>query len=369
MRVPRLHPLVRVLCGVILGAVVSLPLVGLVARARGAARPAWSLVPEDASGPLRRVAIHYAPSLDGRALPIWRALFAALPADIDVEVAVAEQRDFDRFVTALGAAHVEHLERFHAVPVHHELTTWSRDRMAALAGPDGAGAVLAPPRVETPAAGRAGDWFAPFALAREVYRADAHVADFVFEGGDLAASRHHIFADANLIGRNLGRGEATRAHLEDELRRTFAQDLIWLGDEPGEVPQHHVMMYMVPLDDDTVAVGDVRLGATLLASEKPRDLRRCSPWIQISTAMPPASIAPPSSSRRAVCGSCASPWSSWRAAVLTSRTPTRSSIAMPAGRSFTCQPITCRRSTRSPATSTRRSATASSRSTCRRSTS
>jgi hypothetical protein len=62
------------------------------------------------------------------------------------------------------------------------------------------------------------------------------------------------------VGRNLGRGDATRAHLESELAHTFAEDVVWLGDAIGEVPQHHIMMYMVPLDDTHVLVGDVRSG-------------------------------------------------------------------------------------------------------------
>jgi hypothetical protein len=224
--------------------------------------PAERLVPEDASGHLRRIAIHYVPAMDARAMPVWRQLFRALPADVEVEVAVGTARDFPHLVDRLRAAGVERLERFHAVVVDQPLTTWSRDRMAALAGPDG-GAVLAPPRVVTGSGARAGDWEAPFAIARDVYHDRPRIAPMVFEGGDLAASAHHVFVDANLIGRNLGRGDATRGYLEGQLARTFAQDIVWLGDAPGEVPEHHIMMYMVPIDDTAVLVGDVSSGLAL----------------------------------------------------------------------------------------------------------
>ena len=39
---------------------------------------------------------------------------------------------------------------------------------------------------------------------------------------------------------------------------------MWLGDAVGDVPRHHIMMYMLPLDDRTIAVGDVRAGTALL---------------------------------------------------------------------------------------------------------
>jgi hypothetical protein len=243
------------LAGTLAGVVASIALVLVLARGGS---PTYRLVPEDASGHLRRIAIHYVPAMDERALPVWRQLFAQLPADVEVVVAVERAADFDRFVARMHAAHVE-TERFRRVVVDHPLTTWSRDRMAALDGDR----VMSPPRVVTGSGPRAGDWDAPFAIARDIYHAQPAIAGLVFEGGDLAASRRYLFADANLVGRNLGRGDATRAHLEDVLARTFDQDIVWLGDAPGDVPEHHIMMYMVPLDDRAVLVGDVRAGQAL----------------------------------------------------------------------------------------------------------
>jgi hypothetical protein len=141
--------------------------------------------------------------------------------------------------------------------------------MAALDGPDGGG-ILVPPRVPSASAGRAGDYEAPFAFARDIYGARPRLADIVFEGGDLAASDRFLFADGNLIGRNVGRGDATQGHLLASLERTFSQEIVWLGDTPGEVPEHHIMMYMVPLDDRRVLVGDVRLGRRLAGQDLER---------------------------------------------------------------------------------------------------
>jgi len=255
-------PLLRVLFGVIMGTVTSLVLVFVVGAAMARSGTSYRLVPEDASGHLRRIAIHYVPAMDARAMPVWHQLFRVLPSDVEVVVAVSREQDFDRFVERLRAAKIDHLSRFRAVVVDRPLTTWSRDRMAALEGPDG-GAVLAPPRVGTASGARAGDWEAPFAIARDVYDARPQISELVFEGGDLAASKTHVFADANLIGRNLGRGDATRGRLETSLSRTFDQDIVWLGDSQGEVPEHHIMMYMVPLGGRTVLVGDARLGRPL----------------------------------------------------------------------------------------------------------
>ncbi len=208
---------------------------------------------------------------------VWKQLFAVLPARVDVQVEVAQARDFDRLIAALRAAGTPHLERFHPVVVGVPITTWSRDRYAALVDVAGDGSILAPPRVETPFVGRAGDASSPAAISRALYHREPRTANIVFEGGDLAATPRFVFADVNLQARNVGRGAADRATIERELRGDFAQELIWLGDEVGEVPRHHIMMYMVPLDDRTIAVGDVRAGVALLGADTTLALDQAAP--------------------------------------------------------------------------------------------
>lgn len=255
----------RNLMAVALGAIAAAACLVVAAAAGltpGRAAPTARVVAEDASAPLTRIAIHYAPAADDVALPVWRQLFAALPARVEVAVAVARAADFARFQALMSDAGVD-LARFRAVVVGHELTTWSRDRFAALTEPDGRGGVLAPPRIEVGAAGRAGDMAAPDALARAMGSRPARRTPFVFEGGDFAASAHTLFVGAELLVRSRGRGAFDRATVDRALRREIAGEIVWLGDAPGDVPRHHVMMYMVPLDDRTVLVGDPAAGAAL----------------------------------------------------------------------------------------------------------
>jgi hypothetical protein len=252
-------PIVRAIAGMLAGVVASIAIVLVFGSLRGTA-PEPRLVPEDPSGALERIAIHYTPAMDDRVLPVWRRLFRVLPPAVRVTVAVERESDFVAFEQHMRAAGVTRLERFEPAIVNQPITTWSRDRMAALEAPAG---VLAPPRVTTSSGRRAGDWEAPFAIARQVYGTKPHIADVVFEGGDLAASRTHVFADANLLGRNLGRVDATRSRIEASLEQTFAQEIVFLGNEPGDIPEHHIMMYMMPLDENVVLVGDPRLGREL----------------------------------------------------------------------------------------------------------
>ena len=253
-----------VLAGVVAGLIASAAVVRIAACFHHA-HVHTRLVAEDASAPLKRVAIHYAPSADPVALGVWRQLFAVLPASVEVEVEVAQRGDFDQLIGKLRG--IPNLERMHPVVVGAPITTWSRDRYAALADDRGDGEILAPPRIEAAFVDRAGDARSAHAISEAIYDRDAITANIVFEGGDLAATPRFVFADVNLAARNLGRARADRPTIESELHRRFAQELIWLGDTLGDVPRHHIMMYMVPLDDHTVAVGDIRAGVALLADD------------------------------------------------------------------------------------------------------
>jgi hypothetical protein len=250
----------RAVAGIAAGVVASALILHVCAPVQR--RVHTHLVAESASAPLGRIAIHYAPAADRVADGVWRQLFAVLPPSVDVEVEVARAADFERFTRIIAAD--GHLERFHPVVVGTTITTWSRDRYAALVDDAGHGSILAPPEVEAPTPERAGDARSPFAISRALYNRPPSVADIVFEGGDLAATPHLVFADVNLAARNLGRGTADRAAIERELHARLGQRLVWLGTTLGDVPRHHIMMYMMPIDDHTVAVGDIRAGVALL---------------------------------------------------------------------------------------------------------
>jgi Porphyromonas-type peptidyl-arginine deiminase len=246
------------LAGVTAGLVATLLVLSALGARQAAPRPAPTrLVAEDASAPLARIAIHYAPAADRVALGVWTQLFAQLPTEVRVDVEVAEAAHFQRFLGAMRAAQVPQVERrFHPVIVGASITTWSRDRYASLVDEQGEGTILAPPFLGAAFAGRTGDFRSAFAMSQAMFGHDPRIAKYAFEGGDFAATPKWLFVDANLSTRNLGRGHADRETLLRELRRDFGQEIVWLGEQPGELPRHHIMMYMVPLDDRTIAVGD-----------------------------------------------------------------------------------------------------------------
>jgi hypothetical protein len=85
-----------------------------------------------------------------------------------------------------------------------------------------------------------------------------------FDAGDFAVTSGRVVIDVNLYARNRSRGMKTPSDLLERAQAVFGRDVVMLGTDVGDVPQHHMSMYMALLDDETALVGDPRAGRTLV---------------------------------------------------------------------------------------------------------
>jgi N-dimethylarginine dimethylaminohydrolase len=85
-------------------------------------------------------------------------------------------------------------------------------------------------------------------------------SDLFFDGGDFAADGETVFVRPALVTRNLQRTAATRAELVENLTTLLGRQVVLLEG----APDHHVAMYLMPVGDRTVLVGDPRMAQHLL---------------------------------------------------------------------------------------------------------
>ena len=83
---------------------------------------------------------------------------------------------------------------------------------------------------------------------------------FRFDGGDLICSQKNIFMAANCLARNQPYDDKGRLELLHILEETLGKPIMLLGDTPDDVPKHHIGMYLTPLGNRVVAVGDPNWG-------------------------------------------------------------------------------------------------------------
>lgn len=249
----------------ITGAVVALAVViGLgVVRQRSAPPPA--VIVADNGAALTEVAIQFDPTVVAEVGDTYRDLLTEIPASVVVHVIVNEAADYDRFMSLVDEWHVADRDRFRPVEVGRRITTWSRDRYTLVERGDRA-VLLVPPRPNRGNEARENDWHAPFALAAEADEVDAEIAELIFDGGDMTATATHVFATAVLRERNHGGDLYDLDALRGYLRRHTGKAPVILGETAADVPGHHIGMFVTPLDERRVLVGDPDVGIALFAA-------------------------------------------------------------------------------------------------------
>ena len=215
----------------------------------------------DVDGAIAEMTIHFTPETAGLTVETYADLFRAMAPDSSVHVAVPDRAAFSLFCKLMAESGVPHLDRFLPLVMNRKISTWSRDRYVPRAG-DPRVSLLVPARpTDDSSLQRRGDWFVPWTLALD--HTDAIRLDEVplrFDGGDFVVSATTLFCDANLLHKNVPDVFPTRDALLEWLRRESRLRVELIGDAagPGEgggdVPDHHIGMYLSPLPDGRVMV-------------------------------------------------------------------------------------------------------------------
>ena len=253
MKRPRL--LQATLLGLTLGALLAFGLPYL--------RPApeAARILSDCNGAIRTLAIHYTRPTRSLTLPIYRDMLTALPGDVTVRVVVRETEAFEELIEAIGPLAC----RLTPVVVDHPITTWSRDRWLAVRDPDHI--TLLHPWMEMMREGwpdRQGDEQVADDLANadpEHVRAERSV--LYFDGGDFACDRSTVFVTPSVLERNVGLSVKDAGALQQHLINHLGRDVVLLD----HAPPHHAGMFMMPIGDNRVFVGDPSLAWSQLPDD------------------------------------------------------------------------------------------------------
>ncbi len=250
---------------ILLGALIAIASVLGVGALRGQGVAPKFVVVADNGGAMREVALHFDPRVASEVSETYQDLLRELPPSLRVQVLIEKAGDFEVFSELLVAWEIEKTARFHPVVVGKRITTWSRDRYTLIER-DGESVLLIPPRPTEGNEARKNDWDAPFALAKAIPGLDTLTAELMFEGGDFTATDTHVFATALLRERNQGGDLYDLEALRRWLRRHTGKTPIILGKSVADVPEHHIGMFVTPLDSKRILVGDPDLGLALLDS-------------------------------------------------------------------------------------------------------
>jgi hypothetical protein len=261
------------LLGIAAGAALAIAILLVAGRHKSAPAPvpsrklAGDVLREDA-GSLDEVLLHYVPRLDSLVAPAYADFLGSLDGSTRIVFVVPRAgsdgagpppherlRDFLSRIDPTGALGA----RTRVVDVDGPISVWSKDRALVLApGADATRSGLVVPSPPDPHwRERANDWKTPAQLASAMPdRFYVRQLPFEFDAGDFDVAGGRLIVDDNLVTKNRARGIADTGELRKLLETAFARPVVVLGHDDGDVPRHHMSMYMAALDGGVALVGD-----------------------------------------------------------------------------------------------------------------
>jgi hypothetical protein len=252
----------HVMLGVLLGLAVSAGVLSIYDG--GASRmPQLSTGPllSECDGRLRQIVMHYTAEAAEVVVPTYRGFLRQLPAEVTVRVVCPDKQAYDDLLARIGPTTCS----LSPVIVGHPITAWSRDRWLALGASKEQHAVLLCPRGEDGAGvwpPREGDQRVAEDLAAALGPGvSSRRSDLYFDGGDFTADSQTVFVRPATLFRNLQRTVETRDELVEDLSALLKRRVVLLQ----EAPDHHLAMFMLPIGEHRVLVGDPRMARRVLA--------------------------------------------------------------------------------------------------------
>ncbi len=266
-----------VLLGGAIGAVVAVLILAVFGGHRENTRDALvpaALIPE-ATGALDEVVLHYVPSMDAAIEAPYTDFLRAIAPDVRVVLVVAaamsaeDEATLDRRLSSIDPSGALR-NRVRRVESPGPITTWSKDRALVTYAPKpGASAwLIAPSEPNTSWVERHNDWLTVESIAKASSgRFLARSAPFDFDAGDVIVDGSTLIVDTNFLEKNKHRGIPDSAELRRRLSAWFRAPVLVIGERPGDTPQHHLAMYMTPLQPGLVLVGDPGLARDLVGEK------------------------------------------------------------------------------------------------------
>ena len=267
------------LLGIGLGLALAFGVIRGASSAKGPPPPtppvklAGGVLRED-SGSLEEVLVHYVPRLEPLVADAYSDFLGTLdPATNVVAVVPKGAADGEPAAERLSEmlARIDPSGRLAArtrvVEVDGPISVWSKDRALVL-GPDASATrtgLVIPVPPDARWKERANDWRTLAQVAESIpERFYVRQLPLAFDAGDFDVAGAGVIVDDNLVTKNGSRGVGDAEDLRKVVSGMLGRPVQVLGRADGDVPRHHMSMYMAALDGGVALVGDPRAGKAVV---------------------------------------------------------------------------------------------------------
>ena len=226
----------------------------------------------DCNGTIAEVTLHYLYEELDRLAPTYQDLMLALPPDVDLRVLCPSDVAVADFVEQWSADASAGGRVVNVINVDRDITLWSRDRYVArydVTTTHPASLVVSLDRVDYDEDKR-NEWAIAHTLAGAGIVPGVIESMLFVEGGNIVSNQSAVFVGINTLKDSV-RTDHDEPLLRRGLERELGGKLVMIRDHAGLVPTSHIDMYITPITDELLLVGDVSLAeSTLKAAEDDR---------------------------------------------------------------------------------------------------
>jgi len=223
------------------------------------ATPLGAQVLVEDQGAFDELVFHFVPSMEPVVAAMYRDFLPALERSVRLVAVIPDEPGARERLQAFLASLPSHAElpaRVRVVETRGPISVWSKDRALVLSLNQTRVGLLVPSEPSGHAPLRVNDWATPAALARAMpERFQVTASSLRFDAGDFTVTGERVLADVNLFARNASLGFEGPEAFTRYLKELFGTEVLLLGAQEGDVPRHHMSMYLAPLGRQ-VLVGD-----------------------------------------------------------------------------------------------------------------
>ncbi len=221
----------------------------------------------DTSGEIEEVVLQYSSSLGVEILPTYKSFLKQIESDTVVYVVCENADQVRTFRIMLENWGILNSERFKVTNAGREITVWARDRFVVKSTKDNLRKriVVLPNLPRSECNDRLNDKQVPVIIAEaNGTSVEARESRLFFEGGNIVTSDKYLFTGySTVMDPKLPSDDDVIRLLGDE----FGRKVIVVGTLNTPEPNGHIDMYLTPISDKVVLLGDPTLAKNILVPE------------------------------------------------------------------------------------------------------
>ena len=249
----------------------------------------------DTGGAIEEIALQNYHGCQIDVISVHMSLINAMHPDTIFHIALGSKKNIEIYQERIKKWKIKKPGRIKLYNIKKPITPWARDRFMVTAEPgtDGKITIVRPwLGTKVPPEWLSENPFPDLIAKNSKRKISIRQTELSWQGGNFVASDSHIFSAYNTVPYLMTKTILSPAEAEQLLEVEFGRKGVVLGDKDDPVPAAHIDMYLTPIDNKTLILGDPELGEQLFLESFRKNAKDKAAAAKVAMPRPAATLAP-----------------------------------------------------------------------------